>query len=62
MDRAQSIKERAALSSVAASALLTIGKFIAGLLSGSLALLSEAGHNFADTGITIIAVGFRCAR
>jgi cation diffusion facilitator family transporter len=55
MDGAQSIKERAALSSVAASALLTIGKFIAGLLSGSLALLSEAGHNFADTGITIIS-------
>jgi cation diffusion facilitator family transporter len=54
MDRAQTIKERAALSSATASALLTIGKFVAGLSSGSLALLSEAGHNFADTGITIL--------
>ncbi|MGH6819146.1 MAG: cation diffusion facilitator family transporter [Methylovirgula sp.] len=54
MDRAQNIKERAALSSATASALLTIGKFVAGLSSGSLALLSEAGHNFADTGITIL--------
>jgi cation diffusion facilitator family transporter len=55
MNRAQNIKEKAALSSAAASALLTLGKFVAGLLSGSLALLSEAGHNFADTGITIIS-------
>jgi cation diffusion facilitator family transporter len=54
MDRAQSIKERAALSSAAASALLTLAKFAAGFMSGSLALLSEAGHNLADTGITII--------
>jgi cation diffusion facilitator family transporter len=54
MDRAQSIKERAALSSAAVSALLTLAKFVAGLSSGSLALLSEAGHNLADTGITII--------
>ncbi len=54
MDKAQSIKERAALSSAAASALLTLGKFVAGLSSGSLALLSEAGHNLADTGITVI--------
>jgi cation diffusion facilitator family transporter len=54
MDKFQSIKERAALSSAAASALLTIGKLVAGLSSGSLALLSEAGHNFADTGITLL--------
>ncbi len=54
MDKAQSIKERVALSSAAASALLTIGKFVAALSSGSLALLSEAGHNLADTGITIL--------
>lgn len=54
IDNAQSIKERAALSSAAASALLTIGKFVAGLSSGSLALLSEAGHNFADTGVTLL--------
>jgi cation diffusion facilitator family transporter len=54
MDEAQSTKEAAALASIAASALLSIAKFIAGLLSGSLALLSEAGHNLVDTGMTII--------
>jgi len=54
MDGAQATKERAALASIAASALLTIAKFAAGLLSGSLALLSEAGHNLVDTGMTII--------
>jgi cation diffusion facilitator family transporter len=54
MNRAQIIKERAALSSIAVSALLTFAKFVAGFSSGSLALLSEAGHNLADTGITII--------
>jgi cation diffusion facilitator family transporter len=55
MDQAQRIKERAALASIAASALLTIAKFVAGLLSGSLALLSEAGNNFIDTGMAFIA-------
>ncbi|HLH11941.1 MAG TPA: cation diffusion facilitator family transporter [Methylovirgula sp.] len=54
MDGAQNVKERAALFSIVASALLTAAKIFAGLLSGSLALLSEAGHNLADTGITII--------
>jgi cation diffusion facilitator family transporter len=47
-------KESAALASIAASALLTIGKLVAGLLSGSLALLSEAGHGLLDTGATIL--------
>ncbi len=55
MDAAQSAKEHAALGSIAASALLTLAKFVAGVMSGSLALLSEAGHNFADTGITVIS-------
>jgi cation diffusion facilitator family transporter len=55
MDQVQRIKERAALASIAASALLTIAKFVAGLLSGSLALLSEAGNNFIDTGMAFIA-------
>ena len=36
------LKENVALSSVFASALLTLGKLAAGLASGSLALLSEA--------------------
>lgn len=54
MDDAQSIKERAALSSAAVSVLLTLAKLAAGLASGSLAVLSEAGHNLADTGLTIV--------
>lgn len=48
------LKEKAALASIAASALLTLGKLIAGLMSGSLALLSEAGHGLLDTGATIL--------
>jgi cation diffusion facilitator family transporter len=47
-------KQRAALLSIAASLLLTLGKLVAGLLSGSLALISEAGHNLADVGMTIL--------
>jgi len=47
-------KRRVALTSILASLLLTIGKLVARVLSGSLALLSEAGHNFADTGVTIL--------
>lgn len=47
-------KERAALISVGASAAVAICKFAAGLLSGSLALLSEAGHSLIDLGATII--------
>ncbi|MDE2363897.1 MAG: cation diffusion facilitator family transporter [Hyphomicrobiales bacterium] len=47
-------KETAALASIAASAAIAIGKLVAGLLSGSLALLSEAGHATVDTGATIL--------
>ncbi|MGO9005695.1 MAG: cation diffusion facilitator family transporter [Beijerinckiaceae bacterium] len=47
-------KQRAALLSIGASLLLTLGKLTAGVLSGSLALMSEAGHNLADTGLTIL--------
>lgn len=47
-------KESAALASIAASAVITIGKLVAGLMSGSLALLSEAGHAAVDTGATIL--------
>ncbi|MDT2024239.1 cation diffusion facilitator family transporter [Methylocella sp. CPCC 101449] len=49
-------KQRAAAASVAASALLTLGKLVAGLLSGSLALLSEALHGLIDTGATILTL------
>lgn len=48
------LKEQVALSSVAVSALLTLGKVAAGLASGSLALLSEAAHNAIDTGATLL--------
>jgi cation diffusion facilitator family transporter len=47
-------KEQAAFWSIVASAGLTIGKLVAGLLSGSLALISEALHSLLDTGATII--------
>lgn len=47
-------KSRVALTSIAMSALLTVGKLVAGLLSGSLALLSEAAHSLLDTGATIL--------
>ncbi len=46
------IKERAALVSVGVKVLLAIGKLVAGLMSGSLALLSEAANNIGDIVIT----------
>ncbi len=53
-DKTNARKERVALLSILASAGITVGKLVAGLLSGSLALLSEAGHALVDTGATII--------
>lgn len=47
-------KLAAAKASIAASALLASAKLAAGLWSGSLALLSEAGHAFVDTGATLL--------
>ena len=47
-------KRRAALASIGASAFLAIAKLVAGLLSGSLALLSDAGHAGLDTTATIL--------
>jgi cation diffusion facilitator family transporter len=47
-------KLAAARASIAASALLAVAKLAIGLWSGSLALLSEAGHAFVDTGATIL--------
>jgi cation diffusion facilitator family transporter len=44
----------AAKASIAASALLACAKLAAGLWSGSLSLLSEAGHGAVDTGATIL--------
>jgi cation diffusion facilitator family transporter len=47
-------KLAAAKASIAASALLAVAKLAAGIWSGSLALLSEAGHATVDTGATIL--------
>jgi cation diffusion facilitator family transporter len=49
------IKERAALVSVGVKTLLAAGKLAAGLLSGSLALLSEAANNIGDIAITLFS-------
>lgn len=48
------IKEKAALSSIVASACLAAAKFTAALTSGSLALLSDALHSLLDVGATIL--------
>ena len=47
-------KESAALGSIAASAGLTLAKAIVGLLTGSLAILSEAGHSLLDLAATVL--------
>ena len=50
----QSEKEQVALTSIAASAGLTVAKAIVGVMTGSLAILSEAGHSAIDLGATIM--------
>jgi len=47
-------KEKAALGSIAASAGLTAAKAAVGLLTGSLAILSEAGHSLLDFSATVL--------
>ncbi|MGN6747150.1 MAG: cation-efflux pump [Xanthobacteraceae bacterium] len=47
-------KEKAALVSIAASAGLTAAKGIVGVLTGSLAILSEAGHSLIDLSATVL--------
>ena len=47
-------KERVALGSIAASAGLTVAKAVIGLLTGSLAILSEAGHSLLDLAATVL--------
>lgn len=54
MDDVQKLKSKAALASIFASAALTLGKFVAAILSGSLALLSEALHGLLDVGATML--------
>ena len=50
----QTEKEQVALSSIAASAGLTVAKALVGFATGSLAILSEAGHSLIDLGATIM--------
>jgi cation diffusion facilitator family transporter len=47
-------KERVALGSIAASAGLTAAKATVGLMTGSLAILSEAGHSLIDLSATVL--------
>ena len=47
-------KERVALGSIAASAGLTAAKAVIGLLTGSLAILSEAAHSLIDLAATMM--------
>ncbi|HEU5018055.1 MAG TPA: cation-efflux pump [Pseudolabrys sp.] len=50
----RSEKEQVALSSIAASAGLTIAKAVVGFSTGSLAILSEAGHSLIDCGAAVM--------
>jgi cation diffusion facilitator family transporter len=50
----QDIKEKVALTSMAASAGLTLAKAVVGLMTGSLAILSEAGHSLIDFIATVM--------
>jgi cation diffusion facilitator family transporter len=47
-------KEKVALGSIAASAALTAAKTVIGLATGSLAILSEAGHSLLDLSATVL--------
>ncbi|MFA6322709.1 MAG: cation diffusion facilitator family transporter [Candidatus Buchananbacteria bacterium] len=47
-------KESVALSSVGAGLVLTLGKLIVGLLTGSLGIISEAAHSALDLGAAIL--------
>src|SRR5712675_2594080 len=50
----QDVKQKVALSSIAASAGLTVAKGLVGLATGSLAILSEAAHSLLDLAATIM--------
>lgn len=51
--------ERRLVASIALNLLITIAEFIGGIVSGSLALLSDALHNFSDTTSLGISLGAR---
>ncbi len=48
------IKQKVALSSIAASAGLTLAKAVVGVATGSLAILSEAAHSLLDLAATVM--------
>ena len=50
----RNIKEKVALTSIAASAGLTLAKGVVGVFTGSLAILSEAAHSLIDLAATIM--------
>ena len=50
----QDVKERVALTSIAASAGLTVAKAVVGIATGSLAILSEAAHSLLDFAATMM--------
>src|SRR6202166_3465606 len=50
----QNTKQKVALSSIAASAGLTVAKGVVGLSTGSLAILSEAAHSLIDLAATVM--------
>src|SRR5438046_10580479 len=50
----QNVKEKVALSSIAASAGLTAAKGVVGVMTGSLAILSEAAHSLLDLAATVM--------
>ena len=50
----QETKERVALTSIVASGGLTVAKGVVGVLSGSLALISEAAHSALDFAATVM--------
>ena len=53
-DDHSALKQRAAAASIAASSILAAVKLLAGLASGSLALLSEGAHNVIDVGASAL--------
>ena len=53
-DSATAEKMAVAVSSMAASAAMTVGKFIVGMMTGSLGLISEALHSILDFGATVL--------
>ena len=53
-DIKQDIKQKVALTSIAASGGLTLAKGVVGLLTGSLAILSEAAHSLIDLAATVM--------